>query len=61
MKGARHGIEAWGTEPELLVLWETPGRRVAIAGPEAFICNECVQLCVGIVATEHPNWLQQHR
>ena len=31
-----------------------------VAGPEAFICNECVQLSVGIVATEHPGWLEQH-
>jgi ClpX C4-type zinc finger protein len=32
-----------------------------IAGPDAFICNECVQLCVGIVATQNPGWLDQHR
>lgn len=39
-------------EPEVLQL---------IAGPRVFICNECVQLCVGIVATEHPDWLEPHR
>jgi RNA polymerase primary sigma factor len=32
-----------------------------IAGPSVFVCNECVQLCVGIVATENPDWLEQHR
>ncbi|RUW68027.1 MULTISPECIES: ClpX C4-type zinc finger protein [unclassified Mesorhizobium] len=32
-----------------------------IAGPDAFICNECVQLCVEIVATQNPGWLEQHR
>jgi hypothetical protein len=39
-------------EPEVLQL---------IAGPRVFICNECVQLCVGVVATEHPDWLEPHR
>jgi hypothetical protein len=32
-----------------------------IAGAGGFICNECVQLCVGIIATENPTWLEQHR
>ena len=32
-----------------------------IAGPRVFICNECVQLCVGIVATQNPDWLEPHR
>lgn len=32
-----------------------------IAGPGAFICNECVQMCVEIVATQNPDWLEQHR
>jgi hypothetical protein len=32
-----------------------------IAGPSVFICNECVQLCVGIVATQNPDWLEPHR
>jgi hypothetical protein len=30
-----------------------------IAGPEAFICDECVQLCVRIVIAEHPEWRDQ--
>jgi hypothetical protein len=30
-----------------------------IAGPEAFICDECVQLCVRIIITEHPEWRDQ--
>jgi ATP-dependent protease Clp ATPase subunit len=32
-----------------------------IAGPSAFICNECVQLSVGIIATQNPDWLEPHR
>jgi len=32
-----------------------------IAGPQGFICNECVQLCVHIISIEHPEWLSQHR
>ncbi len=32
-----------------------------VAGPEAFICDECVQLCVGLVASQNPGWLDQHR
>lgn len=39
-------------EPEVLQL---------IAGALGFICNECVQLCVGIIATQNPDWLDQHR
>jgi predicted RNA-binding Zn-ribbon protein involved in translation (DUF1610 family) len=30
-----------------------------IAGPEAFICDECVQLCVRIIVAEHPEWRGQ--
>jgi ATP-dependent protease Clp ATPase subunit len=30
-----------------------------IAGVEAFICNECVQLSVSIIATRNPDWLDQ--
>jgi ClpX C4-type zinc finger/Sigma-70 factor, region 1.1 len=32
-----------------------------IAGPKAFVCNECVQLCVRIISIKHPEWLPQHR
>lgn len=32
-----------------------------VAGPGPFICNECIQLCVGFIATKYPNWLEQHR
>jgi hypothetical protein len=39
-------------QPEVLQL---------IAGPRAFICNECVQLCVKIISTKHPEWLPDHR
>jgi NADH pyrophosphatase NudC (nudix superfamily) len=31
---------------------------IASAGP--FICNECVQLCVESIATQHPDWLEKH-
>lgn len=39
-------------QPEVLQL---------IAGPQVFICNECVQLCVQIISTEHPEWLPEHQ
>ena len=32
-----------------------------IAGPKAFVCSECVQLCVQIISIEHPEWLPEHR
>lgn len=32
-----------------------------IAGANVFICNECVQLCVEIIAIQNPEWLEQHR
>ena len=32
-----------------------------IAGPKAFVCSECVQLCVRIISIEHPEWLPEHR
>jgi ATP-dependent protease Clp ATPase subunit len=31
------------------------------AGPKAFICNECVELCVTIIAKGHPEWLEKHK
>jgi hypothetical protein len=41
------------TAPEVLQM---------IAGWDgAFICNECVQLCVGSIAAQNPEWLEQHR
>ncbi len=39
-------------QPEVLQL---------IAGPQVFICNECVQLCVHVISIEHPEWLPEHR
>lgn len=27
-----------------------------IAGPQGIICDECVQVCVRILITEHPEW-----
>jgi hypothetical protein len=27
----------------------------------AVICDECVQLCVQVIAVRHPEWLEQHR
>lgn len=32
-----------------------------VAGADGFICNECVQLCVQIISTKHPEWLPEHR
>jgi hypothetical protein len=29
------------------------------AGPGSFICNECVQLCVGIIANQNPDCLNR--
>jgi ClpX C4-type zinc finger len=39
-------------QPEVLQL---------IAGARVFICNECVQLCVRIISSKHPEWLPEHR
>ena len=39
-------------QPEVLQL---------IAGARVFICNECVQLCVQIISSKHPEWLPEHR
>jgi hypothetical protein len=25
------------------------------------ICDECVQLCVRVIALQNPKWLEQHR
>jgi ATP-dependent protease Clp ATPase subunit len=30
-----------------------------VAGPKAFICNECVLLCVQIMLEDHPEWRQE--
>jgi ATP-dependent protease Clp ATPase subunit len=27
----------------------------------AIICDECVQLCVEVIARQHLEWLEQHR
>ena len=32
-----------------------------IAGPKVFICNDCVESCVRMISTEHPEWLPEHR
>ena len=31
-----------------------------IAGASGFICDECVQLCVQVIARDHPDWLTDH-
>ncbi|WP_407155959.1 ClpX C4-type zinc finger protein [Bradyrhizobium sp. STM 3557] len=31
-----------------------------IAGATGFICNECVRLCVQIIANKQPEWLREH-
>jgi ATP-dependent protease Clp ATPase subunit len=30
-----------------------------VAGPNVFICDECVQLCVRIIITSHPEWRER--
>jgi len=39
------------------------GASVNAKGQEtaAVICNECVQLCVRVIALQQPEWLEQHR
>jgi len=39
------------------------GASVNMKGQEtaAVICNECVQLCVQVIALQQPKWLEQHR
>ncbi|QPF95267.1 hypothetical protein IC761_20375 [Bradyrhizobium commune] len=51
-----------GAEPSCSFCGKTQAdvlQLIASAGP--FICNECVQLCVGIIGTQNPAWLDQHR
>jgi ATP-dependent protease Clp ATPase subunit len=31
------------------------------AGPKAFICSECVEVCVEVIAKGHPEWLTAHK
>jgi ATP-dependent protease Clp ATPase subunit len=39
------------------------GASVNLQGQQtaAVICDECVQLCVQVIATQRPEWLEQHR
>jgi hypothetical protein len=32
-----------------------------IAGPDAFICDECVRRCVQSISSNHPEWLTELR
>lgn len=45
------------------VLLVIRGASVNMKGQEtsAVICNECVQLCVQLIAVQQPEWLEQHR
>jgi ClpX C4-type zinc finger len=53
---------AAGTEPSCSFCGKAQADVLQlIAGPEHFICNECVQLCVDFIATKYPDWLEQHR
>lgn len=57
-------VEATSTSPETTCSFcgkSQPEVLQLIAGARVFICNECVQLCVGIIATQNPDWLDQHR
>jgi len=57
-------VEATTASPEVACSFcgkSQPDVLQLIAGAGVFICNECVQLCVGIIATENPDWIEQHR
>jgi hypothetical protein len=57
-------VEATTTSPEVACSFcgkSQPDVLQLIAGAGGFICNECVQLCVGIIAGQNPDWLEQHR
>jgi hypothetical protein len=50
------------TEPSCSFCGKTQAdvlQLIASAGP--FICDECVQSCVGVIAAQNPGWLEQHR
>ena len=56
-------VEATTASPEVACSFcgkNQPDVLQMIAGAGGFICNECVQLCVGIIATQNPEWLEQH-
>jgi len=36
-----------------------PSRGGAVAGPEAFICRDCIGLCLEIIAQEDAEWREQ--
>ena len=57
-------VEANTASPEVACSFcgkSQPDVLQMIAGAGGFICNECVQLSVGIIATQNPEWLEQHR
>ena len=57
-------VEATTASPEVVCSFcgkSQPDVLQMIASAGGFICNECVQLCVGIIATQNPAWLEQHR
>jgi hypothetical protein len=59
-----HVVEATPASPEVACSFcgkSQPDVLQLIAGAGGFICNECVQLCVGIIAGQNPDWLEQHR
>jgi hypothetical protein len=41
------------TAPEVL--------KIVAGWNGAFICDECVQFCVGMIAPQNPEWLEEHR
>ena len=56
-----HVVETRTASPEVACSFcgkSQPDVLQLIAGAGSFICNECVQLCVGIIATQNPGWLK---
>jgi ATP-dependent protease Clp ATPase subunit len=50
------------TDPECSFCGKKPSEVMQMtAGPRGFICSECVQMCVEVIARSHPEWLEQHK
>ena len=35
------------------------GPNPGVAGPDVFICRDCIGLCIEVMATDAPEWLLQ--
>jgi ATP-dependent Clp protease ATP-binding subunit ClpX len=40
---------------------EPPEALQFVMGPNVCICDQCVELCVGIIARKHPEWGERQR